>query len=210
MHSLLVRRSAVIAALLALSLIVCAPAIAQQAAPENAQQNSSGAQRVFTDADYAHAEKFMPYNIDRLVYGTVRPSWLPNHRFWYRSTTAGGSEFVVVNAATGDHYDARHLPFLSFVFSRDERSIFVDAKSKHFQCTLQASDARCFVPKDDARLLDEEDHAAAFHDALAHNESLSPDGKKVVFIRDYNLWLRDLATGKETQLTKIGRASCRE
>jgi len=33
---------------------------------------------------------------------------------------------------------------------------------------------------------------------------LSPDGKRAAFIRDYNLWVRDAATGKETQLTKDG------
>ncbi len=33
---------------------------------------------------------------------------------------------------------------------------------------------------------------------------ISPDGKKVAFIRDCNLWVRDMATGKETQLTKDG------
>jgi len=32
----------------------------------------------------------------------------------------------------------------------------------------------------------------------------SPDGKKVAFIRDWNLWVRDVATKKETQLTKDG------
>jgi len=32
----------------------------------------------------------------------------------------------------------------------------------------------------------------------------SPDGKKTVFIRDWNLWVRDIATRKETQLTKDG------
>ncbi|MEP6946294.1 MAG: DPP IV N-terminal domain-containing protein [Acidobacteriota bacterium] len=32
----------------------------------------------------------------------------------------------------------------------------------------------------------------------------SPDGTKTAFIRDYNLWVRDTATGKETQLTKDG------
>jgi dipeptidyl-peptidase-4 len=36
------------------------------------------------------------------------------------------------------------------------------------------------------------------------NAVLSPDGTKAVFIRDYNLWVRDLATGKETQLTTDG------
>ncbi|HXG83156.1 MAG TPA: DPP IV N-terminal domain-containing protein [Pyrinomonadaceae bacterium] len=36
------------------------------------------------------------------------------------------------------------------------------------------------------------------------NEILSPDGKRAAFIRDYNLWMRDVATGKETQLTTDG------
>ncbi len=32
----------------------------------------------------------------------------------------------------------------------------------------------------------------------------SPDGKSEAFIRDWNLWLRDVATGKEAQLTRDG------
>ena len=32
----------------------------------------------------------------------------------------------------------------------------------------------------------------------------SPDGKREAFIRDWNLWVRDTATGKETQLTTDG------
>lgn len=36
------------------------------------------------------------------------------------------------------------------------------------------------------------------------NEVISPDGKKAVFIRDWNLWVRDIETKKETQLTKDG------
>ena len=35
-------------------------------------------------------------------------------------------------------------------------------------------------------------------------ESVSPDGTKAVFIKDWNLWVRDLASGKETQLTTDG------
>ena len=34
--------------------------------------------------------------------------------------------------------------------------------------------------------------------------NLSPDKKKTAFIRDYNLWVRDVDTGKETQLTTDG------
>jgi len=36
-------------------------------------------------------------------------------------------------------------------------------------------------------------------------ESLSPDGKRAAFIRSYNLWVRELATGRETQLTTDGQ-----
>src|SRR6185437_7391609 len=34
--------------------------------------------------------------------------------------------------------------------------------------------------------------------------ALSPNGKLLAFVRDWNLWVRDLATGKETQLTRDG------
>jgi dipeptidyl aminopeptidase/acylaminoacyl peptidase len=36
------------------------------------------------------------------------------------------------------------------------------------------------------------------------SEVLSPDGKKAAFIRNYNLWVKDVATGQETQLTTDG------
>lgn len=35
-------------------------------------------------------------------------------------------------------------------------------------------------------------------------EVISPDGKKAAYIKDWNLWVRDIASGKETQLTKDG------
>ena len=40
--------------------------------------------------------------------------------------------------------------------------------------------------------------------APQRTESRSPDGKSVAFIRDWNLWVRDVATGRETQLTTDG------
>jgi hypothetical protein len=36
------------------------------------------------------------------------------------------------------------------------------------------------------------------------NESLSPDGKRALYIKDWNLWVRDVASGKQTQLTTDG------
>jgi hypothetical protein len=34
--------------------------------------------------------------------------------------------------------------------------------------------------------------------------SMSPDGSKAIFICDWNLWVRDVATGQDRQLTKDG------
>src|SRR6185436_17797605 len=38
----------------------------------------------------------------------------------------------------------------------------------------------------------------------AGNSVLSPDGKRSAFIRDWNLWVRDVATGQEKRLTTDG------
>src|SRR5438309_12034338 len=93
-------------------------------------QSSNQTARV-TEADYARAEKFMPYSTAPLVFGTVRPSWLKDDRFWFREVTPAGSEFVLVDAATGKrstlfehsklaaalssaasaNYEGKHLPF---------------------------------------------------------------------------------------------------
>ena len=70
-------------------------------APSRAQERG-GAPRAVTAADYAHAEKFLGYNTNPLVlHSGVRPNWLLGDRFWYRTTTADGSEFVMVDPASG-------------------------------------------------------------------------------------------------------------
>src|SRR5579863_9799141 len=55
---------------------------------------------VYTAADYARAERLMDYNVDPLVYHTVKdPQWLPDGRFWYRDLGPGGATFMLVDPA---------------------------------------------------------------------------------------------------------------
>ena len=64
--------------------------------PLYAQQQS----RIFTPDDYARAEKFLAPNVTRLVVGgDVTATWLPDDRFWYRSTTVAGVEYVIIDPA---------------------------------------------------------------------------------------------------------------
>jgi len=201
-------RSRAISCLLQVALTV---AVAVGGARSVGAQQASAAAPAVTAADYQRAEKFLAYNTTPLVFHKVRPTWLPDDRFWYRDAGPEGIEFVLFDAARGtsrpafDHaklaaalsaaagktYDAAHLPFMTFEFSSDQNSISFTLRGQNWTCDLQAN--RCASegkPREGT--------------AGPRREVKSPDGKRVAFIRDCNLWVRDVATGKETQLTTDG------
>ncbi len=121
---------------------------------------------VLTKEDYARAEKMLSFGtapyVDR---GGVRPTFLPDGRFWYRVLTATGSEYVLINPADGSRKSAANLADLGI--------------------TAPAG------PAGGGRF-------------GGGNAVSSPDGKKQVYIKEWNLWVKDIATGKETQLTTDG------
>lgn len=168
---------------------------------------------VLTAKDYARSEQAMSYNTASLVdRGSVKPNWLSGDRFWYRVLTAQGSEFIIVDpakgtrsaafdqqklaaalsAASGQQYTGTQLPFLTYSYSADEKSISFTANKKNWNYDLSAN--TCIAAGT------AEEKKSRRTDAA----SISPDGKRSVFIRDYNLWMKDLASNSETQLTTDG------
>jgi dipeptidyl-peptidase-4 len=200
--------------------------LAQQAGQQPAQQP-----RAITAADYARAEKFMNYNTNPLVdRGGVRPNWLAGGQFWYRVTTAAGSEFVAVDpvnatrvpafdhkglatalsAAAGASYDGGHLPFTEIEFTPDRQAVKFSAAGRAWSCDVQGN--QCIPDSAPSRPAGggrggrggRGSGAGVPSGPGGRNEVLSPDKKRAAFIRDFNLWVRDVATGTETQLTKDG------
>ena len=190
-----------------LILLIALPALGQQS-----NQNP------ITAADYARAEKWMGYNTNPLVYRAgVRAVWQDGERFWYRVTTAEGTEFVMVDSAKGakapafDHaklaaalstaagatFDAHHLPFMEFELSVDGQTISFTAQRRRWKCNLVAN--QCAAEATSPAV-----GQGGVGRGGALNQILSPDRKRAAFIRDFNLWVRDVATGKETQLTNDG------
>jgi dipeptidyl-peptidase 4 len=181
-----------------------------------------------TAADYARAEKFMNYNTDGLmVRSSVQPNWLPDERMWYRVTTAEGSEFILVDPARGtrepafDHaklaaalskvtggtYDGAHLPFEQFVLSPDSQSIAVTVGSNHWKCGRQGSACEADSnppPAPSGGTRGGRGGRGGGRGGRGGVVTNSPDNKLSAFIRDNNLWVRELAGGKETQLTADG------
>ena len=141
-----------------------------------ADQRSSAPARALTAADYAHAEKFMTWNTTPLVYrSNISPTWLADDRFWYRINAPAGNEAIIVNPATGEKQPCT-LP----------------------ACAASAADGgRGGAGRGRGG-------RGGGGGAVAVPSVMSPDGKHAVFIRDWNLWLRDSESGKETPLTTDG------
>ncbi len=167
-----------------------------------------------TAEDYARAERFLgPHTAPLVLHGRVSPTWGTNDRFWYRTSTERGEEFVTVDpatrhrgpafdqsklasalsAATGTRVDPWHLPFSTFTRAADGASLTFDVGPAHWRCDLHTYQcARAADPGEATR------------DSAERASVPSPDGRRAVFIRNFNLWVRDVATGRETQLTQDG------
>lgn len=185
-------------------------------------QERKGETSALTAEDYARAERAMGYNTIPLVFrSSVRPNWMSDERFWYRITTPEGSEFVLIDpikgtrapafdqakvaaalsTAAGTNYDAHHLPFMDFELSPDGHTIMFSVRGRRWRCDLQAD--KCSA-EGGANSGEQPGQLGGRGGARTRNEVLSPDKKRAAFIRDYNLWVRDVNTGKEIQLTTDG------
>jgi dipeptidyl aminopeptidase/acylaminoacyl peptidase len=184
-----------------------------------------------TAVDYARAEKFLTATVAPLVVGgTIAPSWLPDDRLYYRSVRLDRSEFVLVDpvkrvrteafnhekvaaaisAATGSTYSVADLPFQTIQLTDDAQMASFDIGSRRWSCDVQGSKctevARAATPPPAAgrggRGGGRGGGGATSTDGKPLN--VSPDGKRAVFIREWNLWVHDIATKQERQLTTDG------
>ncbi|WP_332367969.1 DPP IV N-terminal domain-containing protein [Spirosoma telluris] len=176
---------------------------------------------VLTTNQYEQAQRFLGSNVEQFVdHSSVRPTWLAGDRFWYRDLNAKGSEFILVDPAkrtrsaafdhqklaealskaTGKAYEATRLPIQQFSYASDNTSIIIQADGKQWKYELQSgqltADASVVppTPSSDGRP----------SRTGGGNEVLSPDKKRAAYIKDYNLWVRNLQTGAQTQLTTDG------
>jgi dipeptidyl-peptidase 4 len=164
--------------------------------------------------DYQRAERFLAASMRDLVFGTsVSPDWMEDGRFWYRNAIPAGHEFVRVDPArairerafdherlaralseaSGTTHTAFELPFTTFRPSPDEGSIQFEVDDLTYTCDVR-----------EYRCTSEPAQTTPRPPGRASPEVVSPDGTRAAFIRNHNLWMREVATGAETQLTTDG------
>ena len=162
-----------------------------------------------TRNDYERAQQFLQGNLEHVLYiADVNPHWNEKtSRFVYRRSAPGGSKFILVDAEKNtsgpafDHarlatalaeadkreYSASDLPFREFEFVDGNKSIQFTVDKVDWTCSLGNYECqkRPITKKND-------------------NEEMSPDKRWAAFVREHNLFLRDVSTGTELQLTRDG------
>ena len=151
--------------------------------------------RVVTTADYDRAVKMLAPSLTGLVVGdSVNATWLPDGRLWYARTTATGTENVVIDPVK---------------------------MSREVVATPPAGGQASPAPggRGGRGAAGAGGRGGAGRGGIALSKtcgpnvtgqtgppppSMSPDGSKALFICDWNLWVRDVATGQERQLTTDG------
>jgi dipeptidyl-peptidase-4 len=127
-----------------------------------------------TVADYARAERFLRENVMPLVSG-----------IGVQPSWLGGDRFWYRGMKVGG------------------ADLVVVDPTRALRSVCSASTERCDAAIDTRELSRARAEFAA-RPARGGAEIISPDGKRAAFIRAYNLWTRDVASGRETQLTTDG------
>ena len=197
--------------------VLSAALVFSTAAPSQAQ---------VTSADYQRAQALRQQYESAAVFVPDAPTWINGtHRFYYRRTLANGFEFVTVDADTkqkspafdhtrladalsrgsGRAYSPTRLPFQTFTFNDALSAIEMTVEGARWTCAL--ADYTCRTPDlpppgEIRRGISgpvRGDIAAA-----TLRPRLSPDGKWMAFIDNYNVALRPFGGGRRTTLSTDG------
>jgi dipeptidyl aminopeptidase/acylaminoacyl peptidase len=170
-----------------------------------------------TSADYQRAQSLRETYESAAVSVPDTPTWIgTTHRFYYRRSTVAGFEFVTMDAdtqqqqpsfdharlaeslskASGNTYTAARLPFQSFTFNEALSAIEMNIDGARWTCTL--ADYMCRTPElpppgEIRRGISGPVRA----DVSQSNPRprLSPDGKWLAFIDNYNVAVRSFSGG---------------
>lgn len=176
-----------------------------------------------TVEDYNRAYELREkYNSKYVFYSNVNPQWIDGtNLFWYVRNTPEGNEYVKVDAGKQKR---------TALFDQQKLSAALESSTGKDIDPMQLPIQRCHVtPGADTlrfvyegkrwcfdirrnRLTDEgqlpapgrQRHWMEVDDEKGGAPVTSPDGKYVAFIKNDNICVREVATGKETQLSQDG------
>src|ERR1700677_4748141 len=174
--------------------------------------------RIYTSDDYGRAANLLNAGTVSLVDHAIKhATFIDGDRFWYLDSENGLATLMIADAAQRTksaaydplrmaaalqaaglkETDAKRIRPEKFDLLDNDRIAMITISGSRYRCALEV-EYRCSLelsgpagtPKpslNDASLAD-----------------FSPDGKRAVFLRNWNLWVREIASGAEKQLTTDG------
>ena len=194
------------------SLSACASLLTLALVAPMSQAQTPYTPKQVTADDYARAESMLGHKLLPLVDGMAQAvSWQDADRVLWVETRDGQSRLMGFDAANRQPLelgDAASLasalaaasgkPVKAESFAARLRDLRLSSDGLRFN--FGGDDYDC---KRDGACTKQTKSASAQKDGDGPAVK-SPDGKREAFIRDWNLWLRDIASGTETQLTFDG------
>lgn len=168
---------------------------------------------------YALKEKF---SADKVFYSNVNPQWIEGtHQFWYVRNTPDGRLYVSVDAdkkARKELFDSHRLAKALGAASGKEvkpealalghLSVSKGLDTLRFvfnnQRWMYASRKNQLVNEGAVPLPPKQKHWMEVDDEKTASPVPSPDGKWIAFIKNQNIYVKEVATGKEKQLSLDG------
>ena len=147
---------------------------------------------------YKRAKKFLPSNTEPLVHNVISDAtWQSGGRLLYRDTKANGCQYMIANPSNGKTKVAFDVNKLANALSTDPnhlylRDVRLSPDNKHMRFSYSGTVYNYNISTN------------KYTYVASRNEVISPDGSKAAYIKNNNLWMRNLKTGKPTQLTFNG------
>ena len=158
---------------------------------------------------YQQAESMLSWNLSGTTFNDrINPVQIDRNRFWYMLNSRSGDHYMVVDVANRskdlafDHerlaqaisaktdveIDPASLNLRNLAFSRDLNTITFERNQINWSCSLRF-------------------YTCEAGDEVVSQPSfsvLSPNGRYAAYTKNYNMWVRDLRTGDDLQLTHDG------
>lgn len=173
--------------------------------------SNSEKQKEFTVAEYEAAAKNMDRSLYSMVYNQVSGSkFVGDNKLIYATKTKEGTKYMLVDATAKTKKEAfdhnklaevlsleldqeiktNELNLYNYSFSNDSKTLTFTAYRENFSYNLEDNSIKK-IESNTKR--------------AGRNEHVSPNGKLAAYIDNYNLWVKDLTSGKKTQLTFDGK-----
>ncbi len=179
-----------------------------------------------TEKDYERANTLDRQLSGKVWHSDIRPAWIGStDMLIFEDRTPAGKDFILADAAkkttrkafdalklaaalgsvTGETIKADDLPVRNIAMADDLRSMTFEYSGSVYKCDLrkytltkEREARRPYSWGGDGRW------PWGFRDESAGRPDTSPDKKMTAFVRDYNVWIRDLKEKKERQLSYDG------